>query len=259
MKSELYTLLRDPDAGVGVYGEFEGPVPPDCVRPYLPRGSVVAIRPHPGSGWHEVANDIGRVAARVINSSLALWPDRLDSRVAVSFATRARPLGAHAVVWTADPPTETIRTELVDVEDWPRQLLVWLRRRGLHFTTEAAWALDLLAARSPRHRFLGQLAHAEDMSAHRLKRCLESIGAGSAHQWWVAIRITGIALRIQQHHALKLEDIAYRLGFSSAAALGDRCWDLIGARPSSIRSLVGWQWILCDAGRRMGLRLVRAQ
>lgn len=249
---QLYTLTpsnQGPDRET--YGDFVGPVAVDRLAMYLPKGSLVAVRPYPGSRWQPVAAAIEVAANRVVNSAVVLWPDCIGRRAAIRFAVLAGLLGIRTVVWQRAPPTGTLREQLTDPTDWPAAMLGWVRSRGVNVPAEITAILEILARHAPQYRTLSALAAEHGLSTRRCRRAFAVAGLATPGRWHAMLRAVGIALKIQRAPERRIADFAREFGFSGPTALSDRLNEVIGARPAFIRRRLGGQWMLADAAKRL--------
>lgn len=247
----LYILAPQPRGSAPTaYGVFDGPVELERLPSHLPKGGLVAIRPHPRSGPVDLAEAIEAAAARVTNAGLVLWPDCVGRRRAVELAACTRRLGIRAVVWTAAPSTGALRAQLTDPTDWPEAVVSWVRRRGAGVSPETAALLQRLADHAGGYRALVDLAAEHGPADWRWRRLFKADGIGPVGRWHAVLRAARLGLEIQRNPSLTVAELAYRSGFSASTALSDRLNHVVGARPGYIRNRLGWQWMLADAARR---------
>jgi hypothetical protein len=249
----LYTLLPEEHPPDERYGAFAGPLTLPEVPTHLPRGALVAVRPRHGDEWNDIATAIDTTASRVVNASVVLWPDCVGRRRSVRLAALARLMGVRAVVWDGAPLTAMLRYDLTDPTDWPREAVLWVRRRGAPLDPSSAHLLEALAQQSAALRTLAAIIAGHGLGERAWRRLFVRAGLGMPGPWHAALRAVGIGIQVQRYPEQTLAQFAYQFGFSSGSSLSDRLHDVIGARPEFIRTRVGAAWMLADATRRLGI------
>jgi AraC-like DNA-binding protein len=242
----------EPDA----YGAVEGPATLEGTRRSVPRGSILVIRPGADGSPQPLSGAIERVSRYVLNAPVAIWPDGIGPDQGLRLVSIARQRGIGTVITCPDPPARALREDLTDPTSLPDAVLGWLHYRRWSGEPATREILREMLAHSLQHHSLEDYSRSSGTSSRTLRRAFDRDGLGSAARWYTALRVVAIATRIQRNPKESLELIADQVGYSSAAVLSDRLADATGARPTQIRRLLGWHWILVDSMRRLRLRIL---
>lgn len=251
-ESYMYSTLHRLDPP---YHKLDRPIA-QGMHAVVPRGTVLVLRIDPRDGWDTIGTWIELLGRTVANAPLALCTDALDTCRAAEYGVRAGLAGVRAVLTDASPPVDALRRQLTDLTTWPTAVALWFRAHGTGPSIAVSDLLGQLAAHVVEHRALSDLAAAHGPPVWTWRRRFAAARLGSAPVWFHALRMTTVAMALQREPLCRLYQIATNAGFSSAAALSDRCWDCIGARPTYIREHLGWQWVLADALRRGGVSIM---
>lgn len=247
----LHVLKPDAEGPrTGRYGEFDGALVLDDVPRYLPKGSLVGIRPLPTAGWAATAEVIEATADRVVNAPLALWADLVGRRTSLQFAANAGLIGIRVVTHARSPAVEELRAALTDPVGWTKLVVAWISRRHGGLATDVAMLLEPMVAQAPRHSTVQAMADRLGPAPWKWSRVFSAAGLGPVGSWHRVLRAMGIALEVQRNPTTRVAVVAHHYGYSGSSALSDRLAVAIGARPTYIRAHLGWEWMLADALRR---------
>lgn len=251
--ASFHVIRPGTSADAAVYGVVEGPLAAVDLGRSLPRGSILVIRPHADLEAEALHAAIERVAYQVANASLALWLDIVDRRRSVRTALNAAQLGIQIVIPSPEPPTALLRNDLTEPSALSSVLLLWLRRRGLEVQPATREVLRQMIGRALEDRSLEEFAKGCGTNRRTIARLFGRERMGSAARWFTALRAVAIANTIQRNPGERGRRQGWLLERSRAqrsAGGGD------GGSAPEIRRLLGWQWILVDAMRRLGIRIV---
>ena len=229
-----------------------------------PYDRLIACGHYTVSDLTDVASWKGRAIVWLLNDG----PDQMANFEAL----RYKPLGLPLIVLL--PPPAQIRSVLellplvrnlsprmilphglVDTPYRLRQILAsppraipatvtdYLVRRGLLRTKRAAREFQRIVELAPETRSISALSRRMYTSRRTLGRHLISTGMPVPSHCLHFARLFHVALQLQNDDAAVFR-IASRLGYADGFTMSNQMKRLIGYRPSEVRGLLGWEWVV---------------
>lgn len=207
-----------------------------------PKGSAIVWPLEKGLSSREL-EAIGRrppgVALILILPPARTIPPHLDLLEVIE---KARP---HTVLPYHSPlDVEELRALLArGPSDLPVEFTDFLMWRGLRIDRETRQLIRTMISRSEELKTVNGLARSLYVSRRALGRRFMSRGLPVPSHWLQFCRVlrAGISLQSTGH---SLIEIACSLGYSDGFALSNQMMRLIGERPSTVRTCLGWEWLV---------------
>ena len=220
---------------------------------------------------HDAISDMGGVDSWKGRAIVWLLNDRPD-QMANFEALRYKPMGLPLIVLLPPPgqirsvlemlplvrnltPRMILPHGLVDTPYRLRQILAspprsipvtltdYLVGRGLLRTKKAAREFQRIVELAPETRSISALSRRMYTSRRTLGRHLISTGMPVPSHCLHFARLFHVALQLQTDDAAVFR-IASRLGYADGFTMSNQMKRLIGYRPSEVRRLLGWEWIV---------------
>lgn len=197
---------------------------------------------------------------------LLLCPTRDDSSFALSsvvvqrrapwarvFVDASDPVSPLAVGWAAVSRTgatsasagAALRAALPSPDVLPHELSTWLRVWPPNLTTVTRGLLEQVILEDHALR-----AENRRPSERAVNNRLQVEGLPSLRWWRGAYRCLKGMVGLQREPEANLISGAIEAGYSESAAFSRACLTYLDSPPSSLRDLLGWEWILWSALKR---------
>jgi hypothetical protein len=146
---------------------------------------------------------------------------------------------------TVDPVTEpTLRRILSCPDDIGGDVVEWLAFRGFRFGPALGRSLEMIFSRATGHRLLGDLLRENGEAEGTLRRRLQKKYLPPPNAWFCAARSVTAMLRLQADPGLSLSSISHEHDHADHSALSQQILRCLGSRPSHLRALLGWEWMI---------------
>jgi hypothetical protein len=146
---------------------------------------------------------------------------------------------------TVDPVTEpTLRRILSCPDDIGGDVVDWLAFRGFRFGPALSRSLEMIFSRATGHRLLGDLLRETGEGEGTLRRRLQKKALPPPNSWFCAARSLTAMLRLQADPELSLSSISHEHDHADHSALSQQILRCLGSRPSHLRALLGWEWMI---------------
>lgn len=211
----------------------------------LPRGTIILLRPSPVAGWVRMERALD-FAAAAANAAVVLWADQLPAETLAEMAGRARLRCVGAIAGQV-PELSLLRAHLTQPDGWPDCVVAWTRRRYGDLQHDVAKVLRVAAQRALTDRTVTRVVAMSGSKPWTVYRRFSASGIGPPAAWFQAIRATAMAMAIQREIELPIQRFAVRFGYAASDSLSRRLWRILGVRPRSIRTALGWEWLLLEA------------
>lgn len=140
-------------------------------------------------------------------------------------------------------PVRLRRLLTVSPQPFPAELIRYLAHRHLLRETAVLREVKGIIERAPNVTSVTQLAGRLHMSRRTLGRHFESYGLPVPSHWLQLGRLLPVALRLQSNK-MPISRAAVEANYPDGFTMSNQMKRLFGFRPSKIRRLLGWEWIL---------------
>lgn len=130
-------------------------------------------------------------------------------------------------------PPEDLAVEVTDYVAW----------RGLRIDRETVHLIRRIVALSADLRSITALSRSLYMSRRALGRRFVARGLPVPSHWLHFSRLLRVAIRLQNSED-SVVSVGYEVGYPDAFSLSNQMVRLTGFRPSDVRDLLGWEWLL---------------
>lgn len=162
----------------------------------------------------------------------------------LNFVRRTGGLRVRAVLPQNGLSPELLRrmmTEPIDIAD---DVVEWLSIRKVSSSHYVADLIHEIFRRTVRGSDAGDLQLSIGESARTARRRFQARGLPSPGQWREVARAIHAALWLQREQGMSQLAVAVEHGYSDHSALSHQMVHLFGLRPTKIRELVAWEWLL---------------
>jgi AraC-like DNA-binding protein len=119
----------------------------------------------------------------------------------------------------------------------------YLARRGILVDSALRQDVRRIFELAPEVRSVSQLARRLYVSRRTLGRRFESVGLPVPSHWLQFARLLHIAIRLQCESTAMFR-IATRFGYPDGFTMSNQMHRLVGCRPTEVRRLLGWEWVI---------------
>lgn len=210
----------------------------------LAGGTVLGLDvPQAAACWREVQQ-----AGAMLRARLPLVP--------LAILVEARPAdllhcGLHApqtpirvVLMRGEPVAAQLRQQLTRPTRLGEDVVDWLLLRGLRLQPTLAHQIAQIFTRAPEHHEISSLLRATRTPESSTRFRFHKKGLPSPSRWLQAARAVHAAMRLQAAPHRPLLAVAFDLGYADHSALCHQLYRTFGLRSSSLRSALGWEWLL---------------
>lgn len=213
----------------------------------LPPGSVLALKVDAGARVSEVEEMIRQwvPALRVRHPAVpvVLWV-AMDARAVLPLLLRAATLGVSGAVAEDDAVAAGLRESLASPFRVGAGVVEGLRLRRWRVPARAGTLVEQLVDGSAEHAELGPLLHRLREPGGAVCSYLRNHRLPAARDWFQLGRALHAVLALQREPDRPVQEVARGLRYSEAASLSRQLQQVFGARPTCVRSLLGWEWLL---------------
>ena len=234
-----YFLLRPPYERIEHFTRFE----PSHATATVP-GTIAGMRiERPGSDWSALAAEIRQLRLRLPQTPvvLVLRLPPSDSLLVSSIASR---MHARAILQDGEPFGTALRTALTRSEGLPEDVIEWLTFVGVRLSPSTSSLVRSIFTLAESHMDLRSLLKEAGIPESTARFQLNKRLLPSPSRWFQLARALHVALRIQAQPDVSLLRIALEQGYSDHSALCHQLRRTFHIRPSALRRLLGWEWLL---------------
>jgi AraC-like DNA-binding protein len=211
----------------------------------LADGSLLAVGlSAPRDEWPAITALVPRLRARFPAAPVVLRVERRASPEDLDWVRRAGVLQVRAVLFEGETVRDRLERALTDTTDLPEQVEQWLAVRLPRLPPAVAQLIVEIFRLAPLHHELGdllaRLGHAERTTRTWFLRA----GVPGPAKWLGAAHAVRAALRLQADQGVPLLTVAVEGGYSDHSSLSRQSLRLFGVRPGTIRTTLGWEWLL---------------
>ncbi|MET0395797.1 MAG: helix-turn-helix domain-containing protein [Longimicrobiaceae bacterium] len=165
-------------------------------------------------------------------------PDPLKS---LYLASNARSVGCGAVLLECQPLAEGLRAFLAHPLDPADEWLRWLQLRH-PVPGQFRDTLQAVVRAAPVALNLPDLCCRIDTPMRTLAHRLRQARLPKLERWYDGSRVLHAELELQRDPALRVDQVAERLGYADDLSFSNRAYRLFGVTPVTSRKLLGLEW-----------------
>lgn len=144
----------------------------------------------------------------------------------------------------SDPDPEELSGYLCDVpSNFAAELVDYLRWRRIEISTDTRHTIGKIWDLAEHTTTLAGLCRALYISRRALGRRFQNAGLPVPSHWLQFCRLLHASIRLQNSSSTLFE-VSRRFNYADGFTLSNQMHRLTGLRPSSVRSRLGWEWIV---------------
>jgi AraC-like DNA-binding protein len=236
-RNQAFLVLAPPYERPGYTTNLEAPegLAPGTVIGLRLAGSVPA--------WSTLESAVRQLRSRYASAPVVLLVELSpeDSLLVSAVASR---MHVRAVIPAGAPLRESLRRALTQCTGLAAAVVEWLETAGVRMSPETSQLIHEIFTLAPEYPDLRRLLQASGIPESTARFRFHKRLLPPPSRWFQAARALHAALLLQQRPDAALLALACELGYSDHSALSQLVHRSFRLRPSAIRGLLGWEWML---------------